>query len=54
MVIALVSTDCADAIPEEADEFEFIAERIEALIADGRSIAEGNVKNWRNSEIRRA
>jgi hypothetical protein len=33
MVIAVVSRDCADAPPEEVADFEYIASRIEALIA---------------------
>ena len=53
MVIALASQDCADALPDEVDEFEYIASRMEALIDEGRLVADGNVENWRHSEVRR-
>ena len=53
MVIALASQDCADALPDEVDEFEYIASRMKALIDEGRLVADGNVENWRHSEVRR-
>lgn len=31
---------------------ELIARRIEALVGDGRLVAQGEIKNWRFSEIR--
>ena len=34
-------------------ELDPIAERIEALIREGRLAAQGNVKNWRYSEVRK-
>jgi len=34
-------------------ELDLIAKRIEALIEDGSLVAQGNVKKWRYSEVRR-
>lgn len=34
-------------------ELDSIAKRIEALIQDGRLAAQGNVKKWRYSEVRK-
>jgi hypothetical protein len=36
----------------ESIELDAIAERIGALIREGRLASQGNVKNWRYSEIR--
>ena len=34
-------------------EFDLIAERVEALIQEGRLAVQGNVKRWRHSEVRK-
>ena len=39
-------------LPEGID-LDLIAERIESLIQGNRLVAQGNVKKWRHSEVRR-
>jgi hypothetical protein len=38
--------------PEEDQGYERVASRIEALVEDGRLMAQGDIKNWRFSEVR--
>jgi hypothetical protein len=55
--VAMVIITVADAIgvdlPQGEDGFHLVAQRIETLIHDGHLLAQGNVKNWRFSEVRR-
>ena len=54
--VAKVIATTADGLgisTEEGDPgLDLIAERIEALVADGRLISQGNLKKWRFSEVR--
>jgi hypothetical protein len=38
----------------QAERYEAISQRIEALVSDGRLAAQGNIKKWRFSEVRRS
>jgi hypothetical protein len=55
--VAMVITRVADAtgndLPEGDDGYQLVARRIEALVSEGRLAAQGNIKNWRFSEVRR-
>jgi len=52
MVISRVANGICDDFPEGDERYELVARRIEALVADGRLEAQGNIKNWRFSEVR--
>ncbi len=52
MVIAKVSVTNRSDFTEDEDDFELIAKRVEALIYEGRLVAEGDTTNWRRSEIK--
>lgn len=55
--VAMVVGCVADThgIPLQAGDggLKLIAARIEALVADGRLIAQGDLKKWRYSEVRK-
>jgi hypothetical protein len=51
-VIGRVSNALGDAIPEGDPGYQLVAERIEVLLGEGRLVAQGDVKNWRFSEVR--
>jgi hypothetical protein len=53
MVIGKVAEILAADLPEEHNRYDLIAKRIEALVSDGRLVAQGNLKKWRHSEVRR-
>jgi proteasome lid subunit RPN8/RPN11 len=53
MVIATVSKETSGDVAQAADSLQEIAIRIEALVSDGRLVAQGDTKNWRFSEVRR-
>jgi Protein of unknown function len=40
-------------LPEGDAGLDLIAERIEVLVQDGRLLAQGDIKNWRYSEVRK-
>jgi hypothetical protein len=52
MVIAKVSASNRADFTEDEDDFELIAQRIAAMIDEGRLVAEGDAKNWRRSEVK--
>jgi len=55
--VAMVIIRVADAMgkdsPEGDDGYQLVARRIEALVSEGRLAAQGDIKNWRFSEVRR-
>ena len=52
MVIARVAGALShDLLPGDED-YEVISRRIQALVHDGRLIAQGDICNWRFSEVR--
>jgi len=54
MVISRVADEMGDDLPEGDDGYQLVARRIEALVSEGRLAVQGNIKNWRLSEVRRA
>ncbi len=40
-------------LPDGDASWDLVSERIEILVQDGRLLAQGNVKNWRHSEVKR-
>jgi hypothetical protein len=40
-------------LPEGDTGLNLVADRIEALIHDGRLLAQGDIKKWRHSELRK-
>jgi hypothetical protein len=53
MVIARVVKAMSHDLPHGEKGYEVISQRIEALVRDGRSAAQGDTKKWRFSEVRR-
>jgi hypothetical protein len=53
MVIARVVDAVSHDLPPGDGGYEVISQRIEALVHDGRLLAQGDTKNWRFSEVRR-
>lgn len=52
MVIARVAKAMGSDLPKGDDGYELIARHIEALVRDGRLVAQGDTKSWRFSEVR--
>jgi hypothetical protein len=50
-VIARVVDAVRHDLPEH-EGYEIISRRIEALVHDGRLLAQGDIRNWRFSEVR--
>ena len=53
--IAMVIARVVDAVRHDMPEhegYEIISRRIEALVHDGRLLAQGDIRNWRFSEVR--
>jgi hypothetical protein len=53
MVIGRVAEAMGQDLPEGDDGYQLVARRIEGLVSAGRLIAQGDIKNWRFSEVRR-
>ncbi len=51
MVIVKVAEAVDGQLPDDG-RAHVIAQRIEALVLDGRLAAQGNISNWRHSEVR--
>ncbi|MGC1684969.1 MAG: DUF3658 domain-containing protein [Candidatus Acidiferrales bacterium] len=55
--VALVITKVADTmcsdLPEGDAAYDLIAKRIEILVRGGRLFAQGDIKKWRHSEVRK-
>jgi hypothetical protein len=54
MVISRVANGMGKDLAEGEDGYKRISQRIEVLVNEGRLIAQGNIKNWRSSEVRLA
>jgi hypothetical protein len=52
MVIARVVRAMSHGLPPGDEGYEVISRRIEALVDNGRLVAQGDTKNWRFSEVR--
>jgi hypothetical protein len=53
MVISRVADGMSNDLPEADERYDLVAQRIEALVGDGHLMAQGNIKKWRFSEVRR-
>jgi hypothetical protein len=53
MVISRIANAMGKDLPEGDDGYELVARRIEGLVSEGRLVAQGNIKKWRFSEVRR-
>lgn len=58
MKVARVIVEAAktmdDNLPAQSEKYEVIGQHIESLVREGRLDAQGDVKKWRFSEVRRA
>ena len=52
MIIAQAADNLGDDLPNDETGLNLIADRIAALVRDGRLVAQGDIANWRSSEIR--
>jgi hypothetical protein len=52
-VIVMTDKILGDSLQEGEPRLDLVADRIEALIHDGRLLAQGNIKKWRYSEVRK-
>lgn len=52
MVIVKTAKLCGDHLPPDNEGYQLIAGRIRALVHDGRLLAQGNISEWRHSEVR--
>jgi hypothetical protein len=52
-VIAMTGKRLSDSLPQGEAGLDRVADRIEALLHDGRLLAQGDMKSWRHSEVRK-
>jgi hypothetical protein len=52
-VIVMTGEILGDNLPRGEAGLDLVAERIGALIHDGRLVAQGDIKKWRYSEVRK-
>jgi hypothetical protein len=52
MVISRVADAMSSDLPKGDDGYELVARRMEVLVSEGRLLAQGNIKNWRFSQVR--
>lgn len=52
-VISKVADTLGSDLPEGDVAYNLIAKRIEILVRGGRLLAQGNIKKWRHSEVRK-
>ncbi len=53
MIIVGTASKLGNNFPRADEGYDLVANRIDALIRDGRLEARGNTKEWRTSEVRR-
>jgi uncharacterized protein DUF3658 len=53
MVISRVADQMGNDLPEGDARNDRVAQRVEALVRDGRLVAQGDIREWRFNEIRR-
>ena len=53
-VVGRVSNALGESLPEGDPGLQLVAERIEVLLREGRLMAQGDITNWRFSEVRMA
>jgi hypothetical protein len=52
MIILKVADKLGSDLPEGDPGYDMIAQRVEALVAAGRLVSQGNLSRWRHSEVR--
>jgi len=52
-VIVRAQEKLGNALPQDDTGLDLISERIEVLVQEGRLLAQGNIKIWRHSEVRK-
>jgi Protein of unknown function len=52
-VITKVADTMASDLPDGDAAYNLIAKRIEILVRSGRLLAQGDIKKWRHSEVRK-
>jgi ABC-type amino acid transport substrate-binding protein len=52
-VIGMTVKYLGDNLPQGDTGLDLVADRIEALVHDGRLLAQGDLKKWRHSEVRK-
>jgi len=52
-VIIKVADTMGSGLPEGDTGYNLVAKRIEILVRDGRLLAQGDIKKWRHSEVRK-
>ena len=52
LVVAKVASALDVGSAQRDDRYETVARRIELLVTEGRLMAQGNIKDWRSSEVR--
>jgi hypothetical protein len=52
-VIVMTDKILGDSLPEGEAGLDLVADRIAALVQDGRLLAQGDIKKWRYSEVRK-
>ena len=52
-VIMKVADTLGSNLPGGDAGYNLVAERIESLVRDGRLLAQGDIKKWRHSEVRK-
>jgi hypothetical protein len=52
MVIVAVAKAVHGDLPADDETYQSISERIQALVSEGRIVAQGDTKNWRFGEVR--
>ncbi len=52
MVLIKACDAVGDSLPAGEQGLNIVAKRIEALVSKGYLVAQGNIQNWRHSEVR--
>jgi hypothetical protein len=52
-VIAKAADEIGNGLPDVDAACDLVAKRIEILVRDGRLLAQGDITQWRRSEIRK-
>jgi hypothetical protein len=52
MVVGKVAEAMGNDLPVGDEGYQQVARRIEVLVGEGRLVAQGDLKNWRFSEVR--
>lgn len=53
LVVVTVADESDVSFSENEDYFQVVAQHIEQLVNEGRLLAQGNLQDWRHSEIRK-